>query len=277
MIDPCIDVHVHLHPPGLAQAIERWFARERWVGAHPWDPDAVVATLRERGVKRFCFFSYAHKPGMSRSLNRWVAETAARYPEAMPFGTAHAEDPDLEGVVDEALGSLGLRGLKFHHSVQRFRPDDPRLLPIYERMEGEGRPLMLHAGTMPYRDSFTGVAFVQPVLRRFPRLRACVAHMGAFETDAFLALTAEFPHLYLDTTMALAPAAAPYVGPAGESISTEQILRHQDRILFGSDFPLPPYDYEEERRWAEARGLPCEVRRKIFHDNALAFLGGAGA
>jgi predicted TIM-barrel fold metal-dependent hydrolase len=66
------------------------------------------------------------------------------------------------------------------------------------------------------------------------------------------------------------------VGPAGEAIGTDQVLRHQDRILFGSDFPLTPYDYEEERRWAEARGLPPEVRRKIFHDNALAFLGRDG-
>ena len=50
-------------------------------------------------------------------------------------------------------------------------------------------------------------------------------------------------------------------------------VRYQDRILFGSDFPLIPYDYDEERRWAWDRGLPPEVRRKIFHDNAAALLG----
>jgi hypothetical protein len=270
---PCIDVHVHLHPEGLAQAIQRWFSREGWRPTHPWEPAAVRATLASRGVRRFCFFSYAHKPGMARALNRWAAETAARLPGAIPLGTLHAGDPDLLDVAAEALGPLGLGGFKFHHSVQRFRPDDARLDPLYERLEAEGRWLMLHAGTMPYRDAWTGARFVRAVLERFPRLRLCVAHMGAFETEAFLGLTEAFPGLYLDTTMALAPAAAPYVGPAALGISTEQILRHQDRILFGSDFPLIPYDYEEERRWARARRLPAAVQRKIFHDNAARFLG----
>jgi len=42
-------------------------------------------------------------------------------------------------------------------------------------------------------------------------------------------------------------------------------------VLFGSDFPLIPYDYDLERGWAWERGLGDDVRRKIFHDNALRF------
>ena len=68
------DAHVHLHPPRLAAAIERWFAQENWHNAHPFEPEAVAETLRARGVERFCFFTYAHKPGMARDLNHWVAE-----------------------------------------------------------------------------------------------------------------------------------------------------------------------------------------------------------
>ena len=55
-------------------------------------------------------------------------------------------------------------------------------------------------------------------------------------------------------------------------MSDADLVRHQDRVLFGSDFPLIPYDYDEERRWAWERGLDDAVRRKIFHDNALRFL-----
>ena len=43
--------------------------------------------------------------------------------------------------------------------------------------------------------------------------------------------------------------------------------------MFGSDFPLIPYDYDEERRWADARGLPVAVQQKIFFDNAARFFG----
>jgi uncharacterized protein len=270
--EPTIDVHVHLHPEGLALAIQRHFARDGWVPQHPWSPEAVAAVLRARGVERFCFFSYAHKAGMARDLNRWVAETARHLPTAIPLGTLHVDDADLVGVAAEAFDELGLVGFKFHCSVQRFRADDARLFPIYERAEAEGRVFMLHAGTLPYRDAFTGFASVRPVLERFPRLRVCIAHMGCFEHEAFLALTDAYEHVYVDTTMALAPIAGRYVGGDATAITNAQLLRHQDRILFGSDFPLIPYDYEEERRWALDRGLPDAVRRKIFYTNALRFL-----
>jgi predicted TIM-barrel fold metal-dependent hydrolase len=73
--------------------------------------------------------------------------------------------------------------------------------------------------------------------------------------------------------MALAPSAARWVGDPGP-IPTDLLLRHQDRILHGSDFPLTPYPYQEEYRWALDRGLPPPARRKIFRDNALRFLAG---
>jgi DNA ligase-1 len=74
---PSVDVHVHLHPEGLARAVERWFAQHGWTAGHPFEPAAVADTLRARGVRRFCFFSYAHKPGMSRCAES-VAVRAGR-------------------------------------------------------------------------------------------------------------------------------------------------------------------------------------------------------
>jgi predicted TIM-barrel fold metal-dependent hydrolase len=267
------DAHVHLHPPRLAAAIERWFARENWVSAHAFEPEAVVETLDRHGVARFCFFTYAHRPGMARALNEWVAETAARYPQAVPLGTLHADDPDCVAVASHAVDELGLRGFKLHLSVQRFHVDDERLHAVYERAEAEGLRFTLHVGTMPYRDPFTGVERFARLMERFPRLRVCVAHMGAFDTDRFLALTERYPHLHLDTTMTMTALATPFVGADPAAIATEAILRYQDRILFGSDFPLLPYDYDEERRWATARGLPPAVQDKIFFTNAARFFG----
>ena len=270
---PCIDAHVHLHPARLARAIERWFAEHGWVAAHAFDPTAVADTLRARGVHRFCFFSYAHKPGMARELNRWLGGQAARLPEAIALGTLHPDDPDLDDVAREATGDLGLRGFKFHHSVQRFHVDDERLFGVYERAEAAGHVFVLHVGTMPYRDRFTGVERFAGVMARFPRLHVCVAHMGAFQSPEFLALLPRYPHLYVDTTMAMSPHATPFTGADPGAVSDADLVRHQDRVLFGSDFPLIPYDYDEERRWAWDRGLDESVRRRIFHDNALEFFG----
>ena len=71
-----IDGHVHLQPERLARAIGEVFARDGWQPLHAWDPEQVADTLAAHGVERFCFFSYAHKPGIARSLNAWIAETA---------------------------------------------------------------------------------------------------------------------------------------------------------------------------------------------------------
>jgi uncharacterized protein len=269
---PCVDVHVHLHPERLASAIERWFANHGWVSGHSFEPAAVADTLRARGVRRFCFFSYAHRPGMSRDLNRWLAATATKLPDAVALGTLHPDDPDVDAVAAEATGDLGLRGFKFHHSVQKFHVDDPRLFSVYERAEAAGHVFVLHVGTMPYRDPFTGIERFARLMERFPRLRVCVAHMGAFQSTEFLALLPRYPHLYVDTTMAMTSHAAPFTGADPTAVSDADLVRHQDRVMFGSDFPLIPYDYDLERRWAWERALGDDVRRKIFHDNALRFL-----
>ena len=267
-----IDVHVHLHPERLARAITDLFARDGWQMAHPWDPQMVADTLAGHGVERFCFFSYAHKPGMSRSLNAWIAATARDLPAGIPVGTVHAGDDDVRALADDALDA-GLAGFKFHLSVQRFRADDARLLPFYERVVERDAFLIVHAGTMPYRDEFTGLEGFRAVMRRFPTLRVIVAHMGAFDTEAFLAMTAEFPNLYLDTTMTLSPLANRYVGAAPDAIPTAWLEQYQDRIMLGSDFPLIPYPYEEERSFVTRRELPASVARKILYRNAARFLG----
>jgi len=267
-----IDAHTHLHPPRLFAAIRRWFAEHSdWNLAGPTEPEAVVAALRAAGVERFAFFSYAHRPGMARAVNRWLHDAAAVFPDGIPLGTVHAEDDDPAGLVEKACGDWAFAGVKLHIQVQRFYPDDPRMLPVYERLVALDRALVIHVGTGPHTNEFTGVARFARVLERFPLLRAAICHMGAFETRSSLRLLDRYPNLYLDTTMALTAASTPFTGIDPCVVEDADLVRHADRILFGSDFPNLPYPYEEERRGLWARDLPLAVYQRIFYDNARAF------
>ena len=124
------------------------------------------------------------------------------------------------------------------------------------------------SSTGPHTNEFTGVDRFARVLERFPGLRAVICHMGAFETPACLRLLDRFPHLHLDTTMAMTEASSRFTGIEPSLVSNADLIRHQHRIVFGSDFPNLPYPYDEERRGLWARDLPLPVYRRIFYENA---------
>jgi predicted TIM-barrel fold metal-dependent hydrolase len=109
----------------------------------------------------------------------------------------------------------------------------------------------------------------EKVLERVPDLRAQVCHMGAYETDRCFALMERYPGLHLDTTMAMTRASIPYTLIDPAAVSNDQVIRWQDRVIYGSDYPNLPYPYEEERRDLLARALPESVLVKLFRGNAV--------
>ena len=273
-----IDIHTHLHPERLFRAIRRWFAEHSdWRFDSPTEPELVAAFLRDHGVERFVYFSYAHKAGIAREINAWLHGVRLRVPDGIPLGTIHPDDPDLMEAVDEALLGYGFHGFKFHINVQRFFPDDPRVLPVYQRLFDLDRLLLIHVGTAPWPNGFDGYPRFERVMDMFPNLKVVVAHMGSFETRRFFGLMERCPNLYLDTTMAFAPIRHEHRKIDTRlnriSVTNDDLLRWQDRIVFGSDFPNLPYPYEEERDALWLRDLPPAVYQKIFHDNAAALLG----
>ncbi|OGK81866.1 MAG: hypothetical protein A2X52_21270 [Candidatus Rokubacteria bacterium GWC2_70_16] len=272
-----IDVHTHLHPEWLFRAIRRWFAeRSTWKLTHPTDPALVAGFLRGRGVERFLYCSYAHKAGIAREINAWLHAARAQAPGGLPLGTIHPDDPDMLEVAEEALTDYGFPGFKLHINVQRFFPDDPRVMPVYERLLDLDRLLLIHVGTAPWPNGFDGFPRFARVMERFPTLKVIVAHMGSFETREFFALMARCPNLHLDTTMAFAPFRPEHQGLSNINhidVSNDDLVRWQDRILFGSDFPNLPWPYEDERDALWMRDLALPVYQKIFRDNAARLLG----
>ena len=188
----------------------------------------------------------------------------------------HPGDSDVVDVAEEALDRYGFKGFKFHINVQRFHPDDPRILPVYELLVARGAVLLIHVGSAPWPNEYDGFPRFERVMTMFPELKVIVAHMGQFETRRHLELMERCPNMYLDTTAAMAAQSAIYReghGASAADVTDADLVRWQDRILFGSDFPNTPHAYDEERRPIWERPLPETVHRKIFHDNAHRLLG----
>jgi len=262
-----IDMHTHLHPPRLFAAIRRWFAeKSTWNLTQPTEPKLVASALKSRGVERFVFCSYAHKPGMARTINEWLIQTAAELGGfGLPLATVHPADTDCIEYYREALQN-GCVGIKVHEDVQQLSIDHPHFDPIHKLTAEHHGFLLVHAGHIPWSDNTNhGPLRIRNVLEQHPQLKIVVAHLGIPDTGSYLELMNEHPNLYLDTTMALAPSS-----PLRKEFDIELLIPHSDRILFGSDFPNLPYDYAEE--YEPLSVLPDAVRNAILFQNAKGLL-----
>ncbi len=268
------DAHVHLFPPRVHEALRRWFARHAWPVRYPLDAEGVIAFLRARGVRRAVGLCYSHAPGMAEELNAFMAALAARHTDLLvPLGTVLPGEPGAEGVVGRAFAEHGLRGLKLHCHVQGVAADDPRLDPIYALAARAGRPIVIHAGPAPACAGYPcdPAALCRPeavgrALARHPELTLVVPHLGADRYEAFEALLAEHPRLYLDTTMVLAG----YLEPAPD---LGLLARWPTRILFGTDFPNLPYAWDRELSRVLSLGLAPEVQDALLWGNAERLFG----
>lgn len=273
-VDGGIDAHVHLMPDRLMAAVrEALNDAAGWEFDHPTDREAIEAALREYGIERYVALPYAHKPGIAADLNGWLLEEASASEMCLPFATVHPDD-DVRAIVEAAFEN-GARGLKFQCPVQEVAPDDPRLDPAYELCAEYDRPVLHHAGNAPmFEDSpHVGVERFRRFRERFPAVRACCAHMGTFEHEAFLELARTDGNVYLDTSFAMATVVDRYVDfdPAGIDDAVFEDLA--GRVMYGSDYPNVPHAYEREYEGLVDRDLSETAFEALFRGATAQFLG----
>jgi uncharacterized protein len=270
-LDRLIDVHTHFMPERLLAAVRAYFDAAGPLIGRPWpivyrqDEQARVAALRSFGVSRFTAMLYPHKPGMARSLNDWGADFAARTPDCLHTATFFAE-PSAAGDVRRAL-EQGARVFKCHLQVGDFDPNDSLLDAAWGLMAEAGVPVVTHCGSGPVPGRFTGPGPVAALLRRHPRLRLVIAHLGMPEYAEFLDLAERYPAVLLDTTMAFTP----FIEDAGDRFPAAELPRLRDlgdRILLGTDFPNIPYTYADALEALERPALGPAWLRAVCYDNA---------
>jgi len=273
-LDGATDVHVHLMPDRLMAAIRGALNDEAgWTFPHPTGREAMEAELREHGVERYCALPYAHESGVAADLNEWVLDRAADSSMCVPFATVHGED-DVEAVVRTAF-EAGARGLKFQCPVQGVAPDDPRLDPAFELAAAFDRPVLFHAGTAPmFRDSpHVGVDAFRSFLASYPEVRGCAAHMGAFDTPAFVETLREHDNAFLDTCFAMSTVVDRYMNYDPADVGNAVFEELSGRVMYGSDYPNIPHPYGAEYERLLGRDLSSLAREALFGGAAERFLG----
>ena len=268
-----IDMHAHFFPPKIFEAIWAFFELKDpegnvkgWPIKYKLPTEKLVEFLESKNVKAFTTLNYAHKNGVAKYINDWTVEFVKEHENAIPFGCIWPE-PDMEDQVKQLFDENDFFGIKVQPLVQNFYIWDNRLYPIYELMIDRGKWFIVHAGTAPYRNQYVGYKHFIKMMEKFPNMNVIVAHFGAFEYQKFMRLLDKFENLYLDTAMVFIPN---NIFPERKIKQPDpgDLVSYQDKILFGSDFPNIPYEYERSTKGLLELDLPREFYEKIFFENA---------
>lgn len=271
-----MDLHVHFLPPNIQRAVWAVFDEAGPKIGRPWpiryrhSHEERVALLREFGVRAFPTHPYAHKPGVATYLNEWSREFASTAPEILRSATFYPE-PEAASYVAASVAD-GVAMFKIHLQVGEFVADDPVLDPVWGVLEDAGTPVTVHAGSGPVGNAFTGPGSVARLLRRFPRLRLVIAHMGAPEYEDFLVLAETYPNVHLDTTMVFTDF---FDQEAAYPVALlPRLVDLQPKVLLGSDFPTIPYPYHHQLTGLARLGLGDDWLRDVCWHNAVRLLAG---
>jgi predicted TIM-barrel fold metal-dependent hydrolase len=277
-----IDVHTHAEvsergqgslSDELQQASRALFKADRAVPTLP----EIAAYYRQRQMACVVFTVDAEATtGIPGVPNEEVAMAAAENPDVMiPFASI---DParGVAGVraARRLASDFGVRGFKFHPNMQAFYPNDRAAYPLYAAIEELGLPVLFHTGQTGIgagtrggggvRLKYSNPLFIDDVAADFPDLPIVLAHPSFPWQDEALSIASHKPLVYID----LSGWSPKYFPPQLVQYANTLL---QDKVLFGSDYPLLTPD-----RWlADFDALPIkpEVRPKILKDNAVRLLG----
>jgi uncharacterized protein len=275
-----IDFHVHLPTPdwldgsmaGYVEAAEAYFRS-------PVQRATLVelaARYRELDLMAVLLAWDAETAtGRPRVPNATVADACRAYPDVFT-GLGSVDPHKGEAAVAEVaqIAEAGLRGVKFHPSLQSFAPDDPAYWPVFAACQEHGLIALFHTGTsgigagqpggQGIRLDYAQPIRLDPVAAAHPGLTIVAAHFGWPWHMELIAMALHKTNVYIDVS-----GWSPRRIPA--EVVREMGGRLSEQFLWGSDFPfLTP-----ERCLAEfeALGLDSDVQERVLRGNAERILG----
>jgi len=276
-----IDTHTHAEvsccqPPDLFgeeydRAADKYFRNSRRPTI-----DETIAYYRQRQIG-FVMFTVDSEAqiGRRRIPNEEVAEAAAKNSDIMIAFASIDPHKGRMGAREarRLIEENGVKGFKFHPTLQGFHPYDKMAWPIYEVIAEHRMPAIFHSGHSGIGSGMraggglrlenSNPMHLDDVAIDFPEMQIIVAHPSWPWQDEALSLCLHKPNVWID----LSGWSPKYFPPQLVQYANTLL---KDRVLFGSDFPLIAPD-----RWlkdfAEA-GFKPEVRPLILKQNAMRLL-----
>ena len=276
-----IDVHTHANismraPRDPCSIIfDEAMAKHFKSAPHPTIPE-TAQYYRERKMAAVIFTVDGEaQMGHLRIANEEVAEVAAEHADALiPFASIDPARGKMGArEARRLITEYGVRGFKFHPSVQGFYPNDRKAYILYEAIAEAGLPALFHTGQtgagagtrggMGIRLKYSNPMYLDDVAADFPDMPIILAHPSFPWQDEALAVATHKPNVYIDLS-----GWSPKYFPANLVQYANTLLK--DRVLFGSDYPVLTPD-----RWLKDFALLSikpEVRPRILKDNAIRLL-----
>ena len=281
-----IDTHTHAEvsccqPPELFgkeydEAADKYFRTALKGGRRPTIPE-TIAHYRERRIGLVMFTVDAEaEMGRRRIPNEEVAQAAAENSDIM---IAFASIDPAKGKMGarearRLIEEHGVKGFKFHPTVQGFFPNDRKAYVLYEVIAAAKLPAIFHSGHSGIgtgmrgggglRLKYSNPTYLDDVAVDFPDMPIIIAHPSWPWQDEALSICLHKPNVYID----LSGWSPKYFSPQLVQYANTLL---KERMLFGSDFPLITPD-----RWLkdfEAAAFKPEVRPLILKENAIRLLG----
>ena len=237
----------------------------------------TAAYYRERKIGCVIFPVDAEREtGFRRYENEEVAKIAADNSDIMiPFASIDpAKGKAGAREARRLVREFGVKGFKFHPTMQGFFPNDRTAYPLFEAIEAEGSIALFHTGQtgvgagmrggMGMRLKYSNPMFLDDVAADFPDMKIVLAHPSFPWQEEALSVATHKPNVYIDMS-----GWSPKYFPEILVRYANSLLKH--KMLFGSDWPAITPD-----RWLadfEKIAIRDEVRPLILKENGRKLLG----
>ena len=257
------DAHTHIYPAKIASKASRTIGEFYDIAMHFDGTTETLLTLgNKHGVEKHLVHSVATNAHQVTSINNFILSEVNSHPDRfIGFATLHQ---DFENPFEELKRAkdAGLKGVKLHPDFQKFEISDPVMDDAYRAMTELDLPVLFHTGDARYHWSHP--MHIPLILKKHPRLKIICAHFGAYSQWTEAAECLKGTDVWVDTSSSFF------------MISDEQAKKYislygEDRILFGSDYPM--WDVGDEIQNILRLGLTDKQNEKIFSGNLEKLLG----